>query len=263
MGSKKNVDLAREINSDYTDPFFFEGSKTGCLLIHGFTGAPGRVRLLGEYIHEKTGYTCSGIRLKGHGTTVDDMYNTDWHDWLDSAKKGYEELQKKCDRIYVIGFSMGGVLTLLLGEEYPVDKLITINAPLRMQNSLASLSRILKFFKRLNTWEDDTKYDKEVEEYNTAYEAVPIKTIPSLLTLIKMAEKKLEMIVRPTLIIQTQKDDSVNPISARIIYKGISSVVKEVFWLKKSKHVATLGPERDLIHTKVVEFLESEFWEHK
>ena len=32
----------------YTEPFYFPGNKTGCLLIHGFTGSPGEMRPLGS-----------------------------------------------------------------------------------------------------------------------------------------------------------------------------------------------------------------------
>jgi carboxylesterase len=45
-----------------TEPFFFPGNDTGCLLIHGFTGAPTEMRPLGEFLAGK-GYTVLGVRL--------------------------------------------------------------------------------------------------------------------------------------------------------------------------------------------------------
>ena len=33
-----------------TSPFFFEGGPVGCLMIHGFTGAPAEMRPMGEYL---------------------------------------------------------------------------------------------------------------------------------------------------------------------------------------------------------------------
>jgi len=35
------------------EPFFYPGNETGCLLIHGFTGAPKEMRWLGEYLTGK------------------------------------------------------------------------------------------------------------------------------------------------------------------------------------------------------------------
>ena len=46
-------------------PFFFEGGRTGCLLIHGFTGTTSSMRLMGEFLAEK-GMTVLWPRLPGH-----------------------------------------------------------------------------------------------------------------------------------------------------------------------------------------------------
>ena len=36
------------------DPFYLEGSRRiGILLVHGFTGSPSEMRLLGEYLNQK------------------------------------------------------------------------------------------------------------------------------------------------------------------------------------------------------------------
>ncbi len=42
------------------------------LLIHGFTGSPPEMRLVGEYLHRR-GLTVYAPLLPGHGTTVEDM----------------------------------------------------------------------------------------------------------------------------------------------------------------------------------------------
>ncbi|MBI1854527.1 MAG: carboxylesterase, partial [Chloroflexi bacterium] len=59
------------------EPFFLPGSKTGCLLIHGFTGAPKEMRWMGEYLADK-GYSVLGVRLAGHATRPEDMIRSNW-----------------------------------------------------------------------------------------------------------------------------------------------------------------------------------------
>ena len=58
------------------EPFFFPGqgenARIGCLVTHGFTGAPKEMRWLGEYLHRQ-GYTVCGMRLAGHATRPADM----------------------------------------------------------------------------------------------------------------------------------------------------------------------------------------------
>ena len=49
------------------EPFFMPGGKKGVLLIHGFTGLPAELLLMGQHLN-KAGFTVLGVRLAGHGT---------------------------------------------------------------------------------------------------------------------------------------------------------------------------------------------------
>ena len=110
------------------DPFFFEGGATGCLLIHGFSGSPPEMRPMGEYLAEK-GLTVLGVRLAGHGVTPEDMASTRWRDWVGSAKEGLQELQVRCELVFVAGLSMGGLITLHLSAHHPLAGIIVMSAP--------------------------------------------------------------------------------------------------------------------------------------
>ena len=74
-------------------PFEMEKGDHGVLLIHGFTGSPSHMRLLGEALAER-GYSVRGIRLPGHGTKPEDMKNVSWQDWLLSARMAAKEMRK-------------------------------------------------------------------------------------------------------------------------------------------------------------------------
>ena len=88
---------------------------------------------IGHYLHSQ-GYTVCGVRLKGHGTTPQDMAKTRWEDWLDSAEQGYKKLELVCDEIYVIGFSMGGILAINLGLKHKFKAAAIISAPIFIMN---------------------------------------------------------------------------------------------------------------------------------
>ena len=64
------------------EPFFFEGSTTGCLVSHGFTGTTQSMRFLGEYLARQGGLTVSGPRLTGHGTAPEDMAQSTAEQWI-------------------------------------------------------------------------------------------------------------------------------------------------------------------------------------
>ena len=102
------------------EPFLLPGGPYGVLLLHGFTGMPPEMALLGEALH-RAGHTVLCPRLAGHGTTPEDMEHTDAEDWYDSAMDGYALLTGLTKRIAVIGHSMGALLALRLAAEKPVE----------------------------------------------------------------------------------------------------------------------------------------------
>ncbi|WP_027340674.1 alpha/beta hydrolase [Halonatronum saccharophilum] len=249
-----------EYINEYAKDFFFEGGQEACLLIHGFTASPAQMRYLGKFLYREGGYTVRGSRLPGHGTSVDDMQDSNWEDWWNAVREEYESLDEKYDKVYVMGLSMGGILSLLLAEEYQVDKVISIAAPIKIYNKLAYLAPVLKFIKRFNHSLPQGQAAKEKrankDKYDVGYLATPLSTIPSLLKLIKMARKNLPKIDIPALIIQSKDDRTVVPKSAQIIYDEVSSDYKNLIWLENSRHLVTLGPEKDILHKKILDFLE-------
>ncbi|MEJ5187104.1 MAG: alpha/beta fold hydrolase [Candidatus Geothermincolales bacterium] len=117
------------------EPFFFDGGEVGVLVLHGFTGTTQSVRPLGEGLAAE-GFTVLGPRLPGHGTDIQDLSTRSWTEWAAEAERGLKVLRERCSRVFVTGLSMGGTLTLYLGERYPdeVAGLMPINAAVDMKN---------------------------------------------------------------------------------------------------------------------------------
>ena len=119
------------------EPFFLPGGRHGVLLIHGFTGLPAELRLMGEYLHAH-GFTVLAIRLAGHGTTAEDLSRTEHEDWMDSVRDGYAILRGACDDIAVVGHSMGAIFALLLSIEAEVTCVVSLGAPRGERRSLCA-----------------------------------------------------------------------------------------------------------------------------
>jgi len=239
--------------NEYAKPFLWEASQTeACLLLHGFTGSPAHMRYLGEYLHQQGGYTVRGALLPGHGTSVEEMAATTHQDWLTAAEEEYQQMAEDYEQVYVMGLSMGGVLSLLLAEEYEVDKVIPIAAPVKIHDKLAYLSPVLKYFKQYDSWAEPEDQD----EYDVGYSKMPVKCVPELLELMKMMEQNLGQVTCPALIVQSYQDETVKPVSAEIIEKKIVSSQPRILWLEESGHVCTVGPEKEEIHQQVLNFLE-------
>ena len=111
------------------EPFFLMGGETGVLLIHGFSGIPAEMYLLGKSLQD-AGFTVLAPRLTGHGGNAKMLEGTTAENWMDAVRDGYAILKGAVKRIYVVGHSMGGILSLILASEEEVAGVVTIAAPI-------------------------------------------------------------------------------------------------------------------------------------
>ncbi|MCD8360145.1 MAG: alpha/beta fold hydrolase [Acidaminococcaceae bacterium] len=126
------------------EEFFFQGSKQGVVLVHGYTGAPGEMRLLGEYLRQQ-GLTVLGVRLAGHGTTPQELNETKWQDWYQAVEDGVQRLREICGSVAIVGLSMGGLLTIKAAAELPVSKAAILAAPIYVCDRRAPYLPLLRF----------------------------------------------------------------------------------------------------------------------
>jgi len=88
----------------------------GVLILHGFTGNPYSMRPLAERCAQ-AGYSVELPRLPGHGTSLEDLVARRWPDFVEVALTNFDDLAQRCDKVAVVGLSVGGGLTALIAEE--------------------------------------------------------------------------------------------------------------------------------------------------
>jgi len=233
------------------EPFDFLGNNIGCLLIHGFTGSPGEMRPLGEYLHKK-GYSVKGVLLPGHGTKVEDLACTNWQIWYQEVVEGYENLKARCEKVFIIGLSMGGALALHLAANEKIDGgIVSICAPIYLAKRKAYFSPIMQYFIKFS--KKKSYAGKNYESF--WYDQYPISCTASLVKMLPVIKKELKNINNSVLIIQSTLDKTVNPASGQYIYDNIGSRAKELYWLYNSGHVATLDIEREQVFLWTEKFI--------
>lgn len=229
--------------SECTEGFYFKGNNTGVLLIHGFTGTPSEMRLIGEFLRNK-GYTVRGILLKGHGAAQLDMKKCSYRDWIHEAVSGYRLLKQECDEVFAVGFSMGGLLSLYLARNYDIKGVAALSTPIKILSRKAAMDFIRRNF---NTYVMGM-YDKI---------DINIKGVRHLFKLIRYVKSNLRQIKKPVLIMQSYGDRTVSPISANIIYNNIGSKDKSIVYLHKSGHIITCDKEKERVFEEVYDFIRS------
>lgn len=242
------------------EPFFFPGNRIGCLLIHGFTGAPKEMRWMGEYLAEK-GFSVLGVRLAGHATRPEDMIRANWTDWAASVEDGYHLLRGAADRIYLIGLSMGGVLSLLMSTRLNVKGVVAISTPYRLKedwrlNFTEWLSKIQPYLPKTNLPPGTGWFDKEAWRDHVSYPQNPVRSIGELNKLILEMRAALPQIRVPVLLIHSKDDAYVLPENLERIYAELVNVsAKTKFYLTGSGHVVTRDAARHQAFEAAYQFI--------
>ncbi len=202
--------------------------KKGCLIIHGFGGNVGEVQYLADYLNSK-GYYVLSPTLKGHTGRRRDFVGVRYSDWIKSAEQDYNELKNTCEKVFIIGFSMGGLIAFNLYEKYRVDAIVTINTPIYYWDIKIILCNIINDFKNRSF--------THVRKYLSSSTKFPLSALYHFRRLLWITKPKIPNIKCPILITQASSDDTVRRKSAKYIYDKISSIKKEIKYYDCSEHV--------------------------
>jgi carboxylesterase len=245
------------------EPFFFPGkaanAKTGCLVTHGFTGAPKEMRWLGEYLNRQ-GYTVCGIRLNGHATQPEDMIRSRWRDWLLSVEDGYNLLHSCTDQIFLLGLSMGGVLSLTAASRLLVRGVVAMSTPCDLPNIPRPLwaVRFLSLFKPYlskSKAPDSGWFDPVAFKQHVSYPMNPVRSAVELKYLVGEMRAALPEVRVPVLLIHSRDDDYVVCNSMQQIYDRLGSQDKHMLWVEGGGHVITEEPTRETVFKAAADFI--------
>ncbi len=237
------------------EPFFFPGDSVGCLLVHGFTGAPREMLDLGVHLAEQ-GHTVHGVRLFAHGTQIDDMLRARWHDWLASVEDGYYLLKSHCDHIIIMGLSMGGMLSLIFSSRFPVAGVVAMSTPYALPPDwrLRFIRVFSLLIKRVAKGESDW-VDSEAESNHFDYSTYPTRSIIELRELVGVLQSALPSITAPVLVIHSKNDGGVEPENAERIFQALGASDKVLEWVQNSGHVITRDAERKRVFALATDFV--------
>jgi carboxylesterase len=244
------------------EPFFFPGGKIGCLLVHGFGGTPKEMRWMGEYLNQQ-GYTVLGIRLTGHATRPEDMARSRYTDWMASVEDGWHLLSGLVDQVFLVGLSMGGVLSLLMSTRLPVTGTVVMSTPYRLADDPR-----LKFAKPMSVFvpflakpprSDDPEtgyFDQSLWDYHVSYPVNVVRSIAEMQTLLEEMRAALPKLKTPVLLIHSKNDGYVVKDSMPCLYEKIGANDKTMLWIEGSGHVVTEEPPRWQVYQAANEFIQ-------
>lgn len=225
----------------------------GCLLIHGYTGGPYELGPLAKYLKEQTDWHIELPTLPGHGKELK-LENTTYKDWIMAAEESLKRLEEKYDDIYLIGFSMGGMIAAYLAAKYNVKKLVllaTAGKYLDFKQISSDIHEVIR-----DGLKGELENNKLYNHYKRKFGQVPFKANFEFMKLVNYTRPYLKHVDAPVLIAHGQLDGMVPYKTAYYLDKEIHSEHKELVLLERSRHLMCLGEDRDTINVMVHDFLE-------
>ncbi len=259
--------------------FFFEGGRSGVLLIHGLTGTPMEMRLLGKGLN-RAGFTVHGMQLAGHCGNVEDLLATGWRDWYASVEKAADEMLGKVDHLFVGGLSMGALLALKLAADRPQDVagVGVYGATFRYDGwsipPLARLSFMLPLLKKLGIGRDrsfmeqppygirDERLRAQISTAMLSGDSAaaglpgnPWYSLAEMYGLAANVRRQLSQVSAPCLVAHASEDDVASVKNAELVMREVNAPT-ELLLLNDSYHMITIDKERRTLIERSATFFE-------
>ena len=228
---------------------------TGVLLLHGFTGHPGSVRLQAEALVD-AGHHVEMPLLPGHGTVVEDMLTTGWADWSGEADAAYERLAERADRIVIAGQSMGGTLALQTALRHPPARGVCCINPVTLPLAADVVELIREMVAEGVDVAPGAGSDiADPEVVDAAYEGSPLRPLLSFFEDgVEPLDGQLASLTSPLLLLTSRQDHVVEPANSEHLAATYGGPVEHV-WLERSYHVATQDYDRDVVCERLLQFV--------
>ena len=226
-------------------------SNIGCLLIHGFGGDFEEVRYLAEYL-KRQGYNVVCPSLKGHTGIRRDLAGVTYSQWINSAEEDLIKLKERSEKVFIVGFSMGGLIGINLCERYDIDGLVTLNTPIYYWDIKNIVSNVITDFR--------TKDFQNIKRYINSSGKFPIPALYNFRRLLSITKNKISKVSCPMLIVQARDDDTVRVTSAKYIFDKIGTE-KKIKYYDNSGHVILTSQSAKQVSEDVERFIRHLIWE--
>jgi len=243
-------------------PFLVKGKSknVGVLLSHGYMAAPREVEDLARYLGS-IGFWVYVPRLKGHGTSPDDLAGRSYQDWVVSIDRGYAIISSLCKRVVVGGFSTGAGLALDLAARVKgVAGVFAVAAPMRLRDFSSKFAPAVDMWNRImdKAYGEGPKMEfveNKPENPHINYLRNPISGVREIERLMDDLEPKLPGLNMPALIVQSRRDPVVEPKGSRKIFELLGTENKEYQLFNFDRHGILLGDGSKRVHKAIGEFI--------
>ena len=218
-----------------------EKFEVGLVFSHGYMAAPKEIETLAHYLFER-GINVYVPRLRGHATDPKALLDITAKDWETDFERAFTAMRQVCNKVYIGGFSTGGLIALIHAAQYKVDGVIVINSALKLHDlrvsyvvpTLHVFNEMIAYLhaKGIMEWIDNSGTEQPLVNYHKH----PLASVSQLEKIMSKVTKTLSKVTAPILVIQGDHDPVVKSESARLIYDGVRSEEKKLLLLPRERH---------------------------
>jgi len=229
--------------------------RDAALCLHGLTGTPYEIRPIGEAL-AAAGVRAVGPYLAGHGGEPEALARTTFGDWIGSVASAHRALRERHERVFLVGLSLGGLLSLHRAASADVDALAVIGVPLRLRTRLAPFLPIARYrWPYLPKRRGSDIRDAVARARHPSLRVMPTASAIELIRLQRRVRAALGRVTAPLLVAHGCLDATAHPDDARRIAAEVASTERELLWLPNSGHVAPVDYDGFELSRAVVDFL--------
>lgn len=253
---------------------FWQGGRTGFLLIHGLGGTPVELRFVAQGL-ARAGYTVYCCQLAGHCGTVEELRESTWSQWYASVEDAHDRLRGSCDTIIAGGLSMGAILALRLAQQRPdaIHGLSLFAPTLRLDGwSMPWYKNLLHWIRpsplklnwnlserppygikdeRIRSFVVDSMLSGDSSEAGVF--STPVRAFAQFNSLVAAVQPALKQVTAPALVIHPRDDDMASLGNALELQRKLGGLVEMVV-LDDSYHIVTLDRQRHIVVDRTVAF---------
>lgn len=234
---------------------FHDDRKKVVLFLHCFRATPGVFDELSDIMFDN-GFSYYNVRLPGHGLRDEDaILRIKKNDWLFYTENILLDLLDNFEEVYLCGLSLGATMAFNLSVRYGdrIKRCALLSPLFKPRQFKANFAVFLQYFmKKLKPAKPETFSTVPSKLYDDFISYFPLQQGYYTLRIAAQNVRNITKAVPPTIAFLGLNDKDMHYEDQKIIMERNSNI--EIFTLEKSLHQVTLDVEKDIVHSKVVDF---------